>query len=43
MIRLVDIDHESGCTDLAVAEDQQDFVCNSLATPQVPSPGVQYL
>lgn len=30
MIRLVDIDNETGCTDLAVAEDQQKFVCNSL-------------
>lgn len=30
MIRLVDIDNETGCTDLEVAEDQKNYVCNSV-------------
>ena len=30
MIRLVDIDNETGATDLEVTEEQKNFVCNSL-------------
>ncbi len=30
MIHLVDIDYETGRTDLEVAEDQRDYVCNSV-------------
>ena len=30
MIHLVDIDNETGRTDLEVTEEQQDYVCSSL-------------
>lgn len=30
MIRLVDIDYESGCTDLEVEDSQKEYVCTSV-------------